>query len=218
MKLFKKIMSGALALAFVVGATFALTGCFGLKGKEYTYAATTITVITKIEKDSEGKVTVTETKDLSLEEYYLHAVKGVAIDKLAENSLTEEEKKGLDKWAEGILSATLHEYAYMKKANLKFDSKTVDVVMTIENEWTGAEYVMIQTCDYEKTEDGYIVKHADTRDDYTYSYETRVVTVDANENLVYRNTVDFEEDEQLIAEEGDPCVVYSINVVYSEVK
>lgn len=212
MKLFKKMMASFVVLAVVVGAV-CLTGC-SFKGKEYAYASTTITVITKTETDSEGKVTVTETKDLTMEEYYLYAYKNIALDKLSENELTEEEKKGLEKWIETTLSAVNSKYSRMKKSTLKFNSKELVVSTVEENKWTGTKEVQSYIFEYEKSGDEYRVQESfGNKNDYAEMYTERVVTVDANKNIVYRIATDFESDSAVTVK-----AVYSINVVYAKVK
>lgn len=214
MKAIKKFMASGVIMALVLGAVFAFTGC-GLRGKDYAYSATTITVITKTEKDAEGKVTITETQDLTLEEYYMYTVKGVALDKLAETELTEAETKAFEDAIDGIISALNHQYTYMKKSSLKFGSKEVEVSITETNEWTGIKEVMTSKMEYEKTDDGYVVYESlGERNDYYSSYTERQVTVDANGNLVYRIATDFNSDAAVSAEKA----VYSINIVYAAVK
>lgn len=212
--LLKRILSGCLAVALVVGVAFSLTGC-GLTGKEYAYASTTVTVVTKTEKDAEGNVTITETQDLSLEEYYLYTVKGIALDKLAETEMTEAETKDFEEDIEDIIAALNPQYRYMKKSSLSFKSKSVEVSIVDTNEWTGVKEVMTSVMEYEKTDDGYLVKESmGERSEYAESYTERVVTVDANNNLVYRIATNFQTDAAASAEKA----VYSINIVYSVVK
>lgn len=184
MKLVKKILAGALSLAIVCGAMFAFVGCNSVKGKTYAYDGMTFTVITKMEEAEGEDKKVTETKTLTLREYYLYSVKNVAIADLGTATLTEEEEKLFTTWAKG-------QEEMGKSMEIEFKGKEVISRTTVENTLTGASEVSELVAEY-SVKDGKITVKALTSDptkfdqERTYEIQTAYIVDGKLDYRMYR--------------------------------
>ena len=184
MKLVKKILAGALSLAIVCGAMFAFVGCNSVKGKTYAYDGMTFTVITKMEAAEGEDKKVTETKTLTLREYYLYSVKNVAIADLGTATLTEEEEKLFTTWAKS-------QEEMGKSMEIEFKGKEVISRTTVENTLTGASEVSELVAEY-SVKDGKITVKALTSDptkfdqERTYEIQTAYIVDGKLDYRMYR--------------------------------
>lgn len=210
MKSLKRVLIGALSLVLMVGACFALTGC-KLSGKTYAYGENaTITLITKTETDSEGKITVTETKDLTLEEYFLYDFKDVALDKLAESKIEETDKEAFDAWKKTTLAIVGSRF---ENVTIAFKSSKIEIVSKQVNEATGETVRYEMEYEYDKVDDHYVMTMVEEEGNMRQVSES-TFTVDANDNVclkVYNPMLEENSD----LEVGK---VFAYNVIFTEVK
>lgn len=210
MKLIKKLALGALSMALIVGACFSLTGC-KLNGNTYAYADNaTITLITKIETDANGKITVTETKDLTLEEYFLYDYKDIALDKLAEYKVEEADKTAFETWKKTVLSSANSKY---KDVTFEFKGSKVIKTETDVNEATGEKMIEMYEAKYKKEDGKYIATEKREMFGVT-TISTFEFALDANDNLLYKyfNPSLDSNDDLAVGK------VLSYNIVFTEVK
>ena len=215
MKLLKRIMAGSLTLAVVVGACFAFTGC-KLSGKSYTYAEdATVTVITKTEKDSDGKYTITETKDLTLAEYYLYTVGNKKLDELAEAKI--EDEKAFELWKENFVyladaNIRNNEYAFKGNKLIETDAR--------KNEVTGKNTRKVITeYKYEKVDDNEYLATIESEQAPGYiEISTVEFFMDADGNLCIREYNSAISSNAQLEDAADDKMVLTYNFIFSEVK
>ena len=208
----KKFLIASLSLVLLVGMCFSFVGCGKLNNKTYAFEALTFTVIVDIEDKGNGETIITETKELSADEYYLFAVKHIALDKLPESKIQNSDKAHFEEWYKSL--ATAHE-----NKTLRFTKDELSIVDTITNVSTGMkkEYVVAGSFEKEKDGDRYILTtkstvYNTTTDHVIYSYS--YFTIDASDR------VHLEEVNSALTSvsEVKKGALYSTNVIFVEAK
>jgi len=177
MKTIKRILTGIFSLVLVFGMGIMLTGCSGIKGN-YDYLAMTFTIITGTETASDGKVIITETRELTSEEYFLYKEKHIALDKLASTKLQDSDKTAYEAWIGAIYPTMQNSKLSVSKNTLTFTERQTSV--------GGIEVDVITSANYTKLEEGYLAAFT-SEVDGEITKATQIVymnfTVDSSDNI-----------------------------------
>lgn len=208
MKGFKRIFTGILSIALVFGMGTMLTGCSGIKGN-YEYLAMTFTIITGTETTSDGKVIITETRELTSEEYFLYKEKHIALDKLATSKVQDSDKAAYEAWLGAIYPTMQNSKLSVSKNALTFTERQKSVA--------GIEVDVITSASYSKLEDGYVAAFS-SEEDGEITKATHIVymnfSVDSSANIHFEvKNKDLTQNSHLIK-----GALYSTNIVYSKTK
>ena len=208
MKNLKKIITGVLSLVLVFGMGIMLTGCSGVKGT-YNYIGMTFTIITNTETKSDGSVIITETRELTSEEYYLYKEKHVALDKLAQNKVQDSDKVAYEAWLASIYPSMQSSVVSLTKDKITFTEHQKSV--------GDIEVDIISSGSYKKVEDKYVVSFS-TEVESDITNATRIVymnfTVDKNNNIHFEvKNGNLEQNAHLVK-----GALYSTNIIYAKAK
>lgn len=204
----KRLATGVLAVAVIVGAAFAFTGCGKLNGKTYAYEGESYTIITKIEEAEDGTITVVETQELSIKEFYLYAVKGVELEDLADYEMTDLEEEALEEYIE-------MKKEIMEGITVSFSGKTCKRTTRMTNEITGEYADQVNVCKYSEKDGVYTVEatsaESESDPNYTVTYSTFKLAEDGKLHQISYNE-DIEENADL-----EVGALYYTTYVYAEI-
>ena len=211
MKLVKKLLVGALSLALVVGACFTFTACGKLNNKSYAFEALTFTIVTEVEENKDGDVTVTGTKVLSLKQMFMYSIRGAKLDQLDGIVIPEEYEDAYESYKEGMLEMMLGEKILFEGKKMIFVDEMKDIM--------GRPYTKTtKTGTYKQEENGYVAEFVTDVTEYAMGDQKETGYLYFSINADGKLTIEMINPEVEDKNEFEVGKVYSYNFVYGEIQ